>query len=134
MPVKRVPQVLSTQPLMEMLSAALGPNVNGLLIVPAPPVPGPVVTETDSPVIGIELRLAELLNVAESVELPPAQDQVPPAAVLPSPVNEKSTLTVLANADAVKNNAIRVTIEGINLFTYIVCPFIQDIAAGREES
>src|SRR5215472_1526663 len=117
---------------MAMLLAALGPNTNGLLRVPAPPMPGPVVISTISLPMVFELRVAASSNEAERVEVPPAQDQVPPL-VEPLPVKPTSTVTALPNADPVKNNTLRATIEGSNLFTYIVsCPFIEKINASRE--
>ena len=47
------------------------------------------------------------------------------------PAKETSELTVLPNADEVKNNKVR-AIEGSNLFTYIGCPFIVEMSASRK--
>ena len=48
------------------------------------------------------------------------------------PAKETSELTVRPNADEVKNNKVRVTIEGSNLFTYIGCTFIVEMSASRK--
>lgn len=121
-PVKRVPQVelppISTQPVITMLPEALGPKVKGSLMVPDPPLPGPEVTPTVSPLMGVELRVAELLNVEESVELPPAHDQEPPLEVVPLPVKEKSTLILSANA-VPKQRRVVMPAQSSNFFVLI---------------
>ena len=101
-----------------MEPAALGPNVYGLLMVPAPPVPGPDVNDTSTlPLSGMEepptsptlAESAEPLSVLE----PPAHDHV---ALELAPLKLKS-IDVAKAAPVTKSR--RATVERSSFLTRI---------------